>query len=182
MLKLVEASWSSYGGPGEHDTVAVIVSGKQGGSAEQSRVGKKKRHRSTEMAYVANIIRLLAKTLPFKVCVAPCQQTRGTVSIDADATGTSNRSMANRSRSCTRMTCFTSPNCGCLAWWPQTIYHACWNPCRLPFQSYQCSSQRAHWPISTHRELRREERTNWTSFAKSTCLLGVLMFQPGRER
>ena len=34
MLQLVQSGWSNQGGPGPGDTVAVIVSGTEGGSAE----------------------------------------------------------------------------------------------------------------------------------------------------
>jgi len=39
LLKLVEARWSSHGGPGSDDTVAIVVSGTDGGSAEKNHSG-----------------------------------------------------------------------------------------------------------------------------------------------
>lgn len=65
MLKLIEADWSKYGGPGPSDTVAIIVSGREGGSTEPNHPsGSSKR-------YIPKMINLLARTAPFKVQVVP---------------------------------------------------------------------------------------------------------------
>ena len=39
MLQLVQSGWPNQGGPGPGDTVAVIVSGTEGGSAETNHPG-----------------------------------------------------------------------------------------------------------------------------------------------
>lgn len=65
MLQLVEADWSQYGGPGPSDTVAIIVSGAEGGSAEAKHRG------GSTKDYIPNTIRLLAMSLPFQVEVVP---------------------------------------------------------------------------------------------------------------
>ncbi len=62
MLKLVEADWAKYGGPGPSDTVAVIVSGTADGAKRSHQGGSSKR-------YVRKMIKLLAKTVPFNVDV-----------------------------------------------------------------------------------------------------------------
>ena len=65
ILKLIEADWAKYGGPGPSDTVAVIVSGTEGGSAETKHPG------GSTKAYIPKMINLLARTAPFKVQVFP---------------------------------------------------------------------------------------------------------------
>lgn len=65
MLKLIEADWAKYGGPGPSDTVAIIVSGTEGGSAEAVHPG------GSTKAYIPKMINLLARTAPFKVQVVP---------------------------------------------------------------------------------------------------------------
>jgi hypothetical protein len=61
MLQLVQSGWSNQGGPGPGDTVAVIVSGTEGGSAETNHPG------GSTKAYIPKMINLLARTLPFKI-------------------------------------------------------------------------------------------------------------------
>ena len=65
MLQLVQSGWSDQGGPGPSDTVAVIVSGTEGGSAETNHPG------GSTKAYIPKMINLLARTLPFKIEVVP---------------------------------------------------------------------------------------------------------------
>lgn len=64
-MELIEADWVKYGGPGPFDTVAVIVSGTEGGSAEVNHPG------GSSKAYIHKIISLLARTAPFQVRVVP---------------------------------------------------------------------------------------------------------------
>jgi hypothetical protein len=54
MLQLVQSGWSNQGGPGPGDTVAVIVSGTEGGSAETNHPG------GSTKAYIPKMINLLA--------------------------------------------------------------------------------------------------------------------------
>lgn len=64
MLKLIEADWVKYGGPGPSDTVAVIVAGTAVGA-------KQTHHGGSSKGYIRKMIHLLAKTAPFNVEVVP---------------------------------------------------------------------------------------------------------------
>ena len=65
MLQLAATDWPAHGGPGPDDTVAIVVSGTQGGSHEAKHPG------GSSKAYIGNMIRLLARSLPFKIEVQP---------------------------------------------------------------------------------------------------------------
>ena len=65
VLQLAQSDWGVHGGPGPQDTVAIVVSGSQGGSSEARHPG------GSSKAYIGNMVRLLAASLPFKVEVVP---------------------------------------------------------------------------------------------------------------